>query len=92
MAVRRRSTMPTEGRERRIDGAGRPWRDRLYAPENPDPWRAGAVSLVPEEPPDVERDPSRVFLDARHVMLRYGWGKTKGYQNLTNRSLVPHRR
>lgn len=29
------------------------------------------------------------FLDARAVMRRYGWGKTKGYQSLNNRDLVP---
>lgn len=34
-------------------------------------------------------DPRNVFLDAREVMRRYGWGKTKGYQNLKNRELVP---
>jgi hypothetical protein len=35
------------------------------------------------------RDPRHVFLDAQEVMHRYGWGKTRGYQNLKNRSLVP---
>jgi hypothetical protein len=34
-------------------------------------------------------DPRHVFLSAREVMARYGWGKTKGYQNLKDRSLVP---
>ena len=34
-------------------------------------------------------DPRNVFLDARDVMRRYGWGKTKGYQNLKDRDLVP---
>jgi len=34
-------------------------------------------------------DPRHVFLDAKAIMQRYGWGKTKGYQNLKNRSLVP---
>jgi hypothetical protein len=34
-------------------------------------------------------DPRHVFLDARDVMARYGWGKTKGYQNLKDRDLVP---
>jgi predicted DNA-binding transcriptional regulator AlpA len=34
-------------------------------------------------------DPRDVFLDARDVMARYGWGKTKGYQNLKDRQLVP---
>jgi len=35
------------------------------------------------------RDPRHVFLDAHEVMQRYGWGKTRGYQNLKDRSLVP---
>ncbi|KQY56434.1 hypothetical protein ASG90_13490 [Nocardioides sp. Soil797] len=35
------------------------------------------------------RDPRHVFLTARDVMHRYGWGKTKGYQNLKDRELVP---
>lgn len=34
-------------------------------------------------------DPRHVFLSAGEVMARYGWGKTKGYQNLKDRSLVP---
>ncbi|CAI9410042.1 hypothetical protein [Nocardioides sp. T2.26MG-1] len=34
-------------------------------------------------------DPRHVFLSASEVMARYGWGKTKGYQNLKDRSLVP---
>jgi hypothetical protein len=34
-------------------------------------------------------DPRHVFLGARDVMARYGWGKTKGYQNLKDRELVP---
>ena len=34
-------------------------------------------------------DPRHVFLDAHDVMARYGWGKTKFYQNLKDRSLVP---
>lgn len=38
--------------------------------------------------PDA-RDPRHVFLDAQQVMHRYGWGKTRGYQNLKDRSLVP---
>jgi len=42
------------------------------------------VSAIP-----VGVDPRHVFLDARDVMARYGWGKTKGYQNLKNRDLVP---
>ena len=42
-------------------------------------------------PPDASDgdDPRHVFLDARDVMARYGWGKTKGYQNLKDRQLVP---
>lgn len=34
-------------------------------------------------------DPRHVFLSARKAMSRYGWGKTKGYQHLKNRELVP---
>ena len=42
-------------------------------------------------PPEAseDTDPRHVFLDATDVMARYGWGKTKGYQNLKDRSLVP---
>lgn len=35
------------------------------------------------------RDPRHVFLDAHEVMQRYGWGKTRGYQNLKDPTLVP---
>jgi hypothetical protein len=38
---------------------------------------------------DGPLDPRHVFLDATDVMRRYGWGKTKGYQNLKDRELVP---
>jgi hypothetical protein len=38
---------------------------------------------------DGPLDPRHVFLDATDVMHRYGWGKTKGYQNLKDRELVP---
>lgn len=34
-------------------------------------------------------DPRHIFLDAREVMARYCWGKTKGYRNLKDRDLVP---
>jgi len=34
-------------------------------------------------------DPRHTFLSASEVMARYSWGKTKGYQNLKDRSLVP---
>lgn len=34
-------------------------------------------------------DPRHVFLSAGEVIARYGWGKTKGYQNLKDRSLIP---
>ena len=34
-------------------------------------------------------DPRHVLLSASEVMARYGWGKTKGYQNLKDRELVP---
>jgi hypothetical protein len=45
------------------------------------------MSAISEIAPGL--DPRHVFLDARDVMARYGWGKTKGYQNLKNRDLVP---
>lgn len=34
-------------------------------------------------------DPRHVFLSASEVMARYSWGKTKGYQSLKDRELVP---
>lgn len=34
-------------------------------------------------------DPRHVFLHAGDVTRRYDWGKTKGYQNLKDRPLVP---
>lgn len=34
-------------------------------------------------------DPRHTFLDGTDVIQRYGWGKTKGYENLKNRELVP---
>lgn len=34
-------------------------------------------------------DPKHVFLDAKAVMRRYGWGKTRGYQHLKDRNVVP---
>lgn len=42
-------------------------------------------------PPNAgdDADPRHVFLDAHDGMARYGWGKTKGYQNLKDHSLVP---
>lgn len=42
-------------------------------------------------PPDAgdAADPRHVFLNAHEVMARYSWGKTKGYQNLKDRALVP---
>lgn len=38
---------------------------------------------------DCCRDPRHVFLVAREVIGRYGWGKTRGYQYLKDRELVP---
>ena len=38
---------------------------------------------------DGSLDPRHVFLHASDVLRRYGWGKTKGYQNLKDRELVP---
>jgi hypothetical protein len=29
-----------------------------------------------------QRDPRHIFLNAREVITRYGWGRTKGYQML----------
>lgn len=37
----------------------------------------------------MDDDPRNVFLHAGDVIRRYDWGKTKGYQNLKDRSLVP---
>ena len=37
----------------------------------------------------MEDDPRHVFLHASDVIRRYDWGKTKGYQNLKDRELVP---
>jgi len=34
-------------------------------------------------------DPRHVFLSAGEVIARYGWGKTRGYQHLKNRALIP---
>lgn len=34
-------------------------------------------------------DPRHVFLSAADVLDRYGWGKTRGYQNLKDRQQVP---
>jgi len=49
----------------------------------------GAPSDEMHEAFAAARDPRHVFLDAKEVMRRYGWGKTKGYQNLKDRDLVP---
>lgn len=38
---------------------------------------------------DGTLEPRHVFLSAGEVIARYGWGKTKGYQNLKDRTLVP---
>jgi hypothetical protein len=37
----------------------------------------------------MDDDPRNIFLSAGEVIARYGWGKTKGYQNLKNPELVP---
>lgn len=34
-------------------------------------------------------DPRQVFLSAGDVLRRYGWGKTRGYQNLKDREMIP---
>lgn len=49
--------------------------------------RGRAMSVVSEI--EAETDPRHVFLSAREVMARYGWGQTRGYQNLKDRELVP---
>lgn len=35
------------------------------------------------------QDPRHIFLDAHEVMRHYGWGKTRGYQNLKDRAPRP---
>jgi hypothetical protein len=50
---------------------------------------AARIVSVQLSNPDHSIDPRHVFLDATAVMRRYGWGRTKGYQNLKNRELVP---
>jgi hypothetical protein len=37
----------------------------------------------------MDEDPRHVFMHAGDVIRRYDWGKTKGYQNLKDRTLVP---
>jgi hypothetical protein len=37
----------------------------------------------------MDDDPRHVFLHASDVIRRYDWGKTKGYQYLKDRELVP---
>jgi hypothetical protein len=37
----------------------------------------------------LDVDPRHVFLDSRDVIARYGWGRSKGYQNLKDRELIP---
>ena len=67
-----------QARERSI--AGVPG-DRADADEKP----SGSAGWARDE----SVAPRHVFLDAKAVMQRYGWGKTKGYENLKNRALVP---
>jgi hypothetical protein len=55
--------------------------DPLEHPDSAVPAAGG----TPGQPIDARH----VFLDAHDVMARYGWGKTKGYQNLKDRQLVP---
>jgi hypothetical protein len=66
------------------DGASAAHMDRPVA-ETPQ----GSLRAAPTWSPRASQDPRDVFLDAKAVMRRYGWGKTKGYQNLKNRDLVP---
>lgn len=51
----------------------------------------GSGAVLPEGASQAggEVDPRHVFLSAREVMARYRWSKTKGYQNLKKRELVP---
>ncbi|WP_313405024.1 hypothetical protein [Aeromicrobium sp.] len=37
----------------------------------------------------TDDDPRHVFLSAGDVLRRYGWGKTRGYQNLKDREMIP---
>ena len=66
------------------DGASAAQMDRPVA-ETPQ----GSLRAASTWSPLASQDPRDVFLDAKAVMRRYGWGKTKGYQNLKNRDLVP---
>ncbi len=47
------------------------------------------LAATQTHPAEHARDPRDVFLDAKAVMLRYGWGKTRGYQHLRDRELIP---
>ncbi|GAA1761243.1 hypothetical protein GCM10009795_004590 [Nocardioides hankookensis] len=51
--------------------------------------RTGIRTDTSSRHPGPGGDPKHVFLDARAVMHRYNWGKTRGYRNLKDRSLVP---
>lgn len=58
-------------------------------PSSVSPSRHRTSASAPAEVARRTVDPRQVFLDAKAVMRRYGWGKTKGYQNLKNRELTP---
>lgn len=51
--------------------------------------RDTAQESTPSGSPLTSVDPRHVFLNASAVMRRYGWGRTRGYQNLKNREMVP---
>ena len=53
------------------------------------PYAEGELIAMDWIHDDGPLDPRHVFLDASDVMSRYARGKTKGYQNLKDRSLVP---
>lgn len=59
----------------------------MTSSEQPDAGRAACPWGSPESAAAV--DPRHVFLDAKAVIRRYGWGRSKGYQNLKNRDLIP---
>jgi hypothetical protein len=49
-------------------------------PIRPDTFRPMTKSATPAPPGDT--DPCHVFLTAKEVIVRYGWGRTYGYRML----------
>jgi hypothetical protein len=78
-APARRLASSDHGREARYDNPGK-LRGGVMSEELGDAMRDDVSAA---------RDPRHVFLNSREVMRRYGWGKTKGYQNLKDRALIP---